>query len=275
MNRLLRISAILTSVILYSFISASQAKADIAAIRNSNTEVWGSVGGFFFNYKEQSYPPNIPDSEHGWTPSVDAGVSYMTNNNWFYALEGGVTFGTDHYNGSILNFRTGNYDIPFQTKTQETISRFDGKIGRGFALGNRVMLTPYGEIGFRYWDRNIDGMTEDYQNFDALGGLMLQVAATNRLIFTGYGSAGTTFGASMKASDINGTFNLGNFGMYKFGAKASYAFTPRWDIFTAIDYDSFRFMQSQTVNGVSFSAYEPSSRTEETTMRVGLGYHFK
>ena len=257
-------------------ISAPQAKADIQAIRNSDSEVWGSAGMSLFNYAEQIYAPNIPDSEHGWTPTIDAGVDYMTNSNWYYAFEGGVSFGSDHYNGSIFDFNTNHYDIPFQGSTNETIGNVDGKVGHGFALGSMVMLTPYGELGYRYWDRSLGaGQDETYHNFDMLGGLMLQVAPTSRLILTGYGSAGTTFGGNMHAQATGDTYDLGNFAMYKFGGKVGFDLTKRWEIFTALDYDAFRYMKSPTVFNTNFSSFEPSSKTEDTTLRVGLGYHFR
>ena len=272
MNRRLHIAATTLCTALCTLVFLpSPAKADISSIRSSNSEIWGSVGGSFLNYKEQLYAPDIPDSEHGWTPTIGAGLDYMTNNNWYFALEGSVSFGDDQYNGSYYDNNTGYYDIPAQTTTNETISKVDGKVGKGFALGSHVMLTPYAELGFRYWDRAIPGNTEDYQNFDMLGGLMFQVAPINSLILTAYGAAGTTFGAQMKSSLSGDTYDLGNSGMYKLGGKIAYLFTPRWDVFTALDYDAFRFMQSPVQNDGS---YEPSSKTEETTLRVGIGYHF-
>jgi len=252
---------------------SSQAKADIDTIRNSNSEIWGSAGTSLLNYNEDISTPNIPDSEHGWTPSLAVGVDYMGSRNLYFALEGSVAFGNDNYNGSLYDQNTGNYDIPYQSTTHETITNVDGKFGKGFALSNIVMLTPYVELGFRYWERNLGGGdVEDYQNFDTLGGLMFQIAPTNRLILTAYGSAGTTFAASMKANVTGDTYDLGSAGMYKVGGKIGYDLTQRLELFTTLDYDAFRYGQSPLQ---ADGTLEPSSHTEDTTLRVGLGYHFR
>jgi hypothetical protein len=257
-------------------VSPLPAHADIQTIQNSNSAIWGAVGTGFFNYKEPSSPPDIPDSEHGWNPSLAAGLSYMNNSNWYSAFEGNVAFGDDKYNGSTYDSNTGYYDIPYLGTTHETITNIDGKFGKGFSLGNSIMLTPYGELGFRYWDRNLGaGQVEDYQNFDVLGGLMLQIAPTNRLILTGYGSAGTTFAGRMKTDGLDN--NLGDASMYKIGGKVGYDLTQRVELFTTLDFDHFHYVKSPWQYDANLGGYimEPTSFTDDTTMRVGLAYHFK
>ena len=254
---------------------APQAKADIQAIRSADNEIWGSVGTSLFNYKEPAAKPDLPDSEHGWLPSLAAGVSMLnvgeTNgiipSNLYVAIDTNVSFGDAHYNGAYLGAPT----TPLQGTTNETIVNVDGKLGRGFALGYDAMLIPYGEVDFHDWRRDLGaGQVETYLNLNALGGAMLQIAPTNRLVLSGYAAAGTTLDARLKDSNGN-TFDLGNSGVYKVGGKIGFALAPRTELFTTLDYDHFHYVQSPPVGGF----YEPTSRTEDTTMRVGLGYQFR
>jgi hypothetical protein len=272
MSRYLQTNIRMAVIAVCALAFSSQARADVQTIRSSDNAFWGSVGTSFLNYQETITSPSIPDSEHGWIPSFAAGASVLTNSNLYLSLDGSYATGDAHYNGAQVNTLT-LAETPYQGTTRESISTVDGKIGEGFAFGNIMMLTPYVDLGFRYWDRNLgQGQVEDYQNFDALAGLMLQVSPTNRLVLSAYGSAGTTFSASMKASIDGNTYNLGSAGVYKIGAKAGFDVTPRVELFTTLDYDHFRFAQSS----LAADGYlEPGSGTEDTTARVGLAYHFR
>jgi hypothetical protein len=267
----MRISGTLLSICALMLIP-STGRASIQTIRDSNTEIWGSVGVSLFNYQELISAPDIPDSEHGWNPSLAVGMDYMSlKGNWYFASEFSDTFGNAHYNGSALDFATGNYDIPVQGKTKESMDSLDAKFGKGVVLGRSIMLTPYAEVGYHHWGRKLNSFqTEDYDNLDVLGGLMLQGTPIRRLILTGYVSAGPTLAPTMKTSGQ--TYSLGSTAMYKLGAKIAYDVTKQVELFTALDYDAFRYTQSPAQADGSF---EPTSKTEDTTLRVGVGYHFR
>ena len=180
-----------------------------------------------FNYKEPSTQPYLPDSERGWNGSIAGGASYLGASDLYLAAEASTAFGSDRYNGAYLNSPT----TPLQSTTSETIMNVDGKVGKGFAFGDMTMLIPYLELGYRYWGRNLGGgQVEDYQNLDALGGLMLQVSPMSKLTLSAYGSAGTTFAAEAISSPD--TFHLGDFGVYKVGGKAGYDLTQKVEVFT-------------------------------------------
>ena len=229
-----------------------------------NNEVWASAGASLFNYKEAVKP--LPDSEVGDLPSLAAGASYMTHENLYLSLDGSVSFGNAHYNGAYL----ASPSTPLESTTHETIASVNGKVGQGFFLSGNTMLIPYVDIGYRYWDRNLgSGQGEFYQNYDTLGGLMFQYTPVDRLLLSVYGSVGTTFGASMKTS--GNTYDLGGSAIEKVGGKIGYDLTRKVELFTTLDYDHFHYGKSP----VFASVYEPGSRTEDTTMRVGIGYHFR
>jgi hypothetical protein len=248
---------------------SSPVKADVAAIRDSNTAYWGSVGAQSLNYKEDVQP--IPDSEHGWLPSMAMGVTYMgKGSNAYLSLQGSVAAGDEKYNGALYNESSGEYDIPWSQSTHTVITSFDVKVGKGFVLTNSMMLTPYIDLGFRYWERDLgDEFVEKYHNYEALAGAMIQYAPTSRLVLTGYGAVGAILGAEMKAPV--GTFDLGSTAIYKLGAKVGYNLTPRWELFTSLDFDYFRFVRSDVVNGY----LEPSSFTTDAALRLGVSYHIR
>jgi hypothetical protein len=59
--------------------------------------------------------------------------------------------------------------------------------------------------------------------------------------------------------------------MYKFGGKIGYGLSKQIELFTTLDYDHFRYGQSPLA---ADSSSEPKSKTEDTTLRMGLGYRF-
>ena len=266
---------LLTLSILGAFVAFAQpARADMATLRSLDNGVWLSAGTSLLGYQEYIPPSDgLSDSEHGWLTSAAAGASTLLGgeghglaNNLYLAGEGSISFGNANYNGAYINS-----SVPLHSTTNETITTIDGKIGKGFALADSAMLIPYVELGYRYWKRDLGGgQVENYQNFDTLGGMMLQISPIDRLLLSVYGSAGTTLAARMQSPTDD--FNLGNAGMYKFGGKIGYGLTQHIELFTTLDYDHFRYAQSPIL---SDRYYEPSSQTSDTAWRVGLGYHFR
>lgn len=251
---------------------AVPAKADVATIRDSNNTIWGSMGGHLLNYKEPGDP--LPDSQHGWLPSFAVGVNYMGRSDLYLAADASVSIGEDHYNGAVYNSGTGEYDIPFDHDSRATISTVNLRAGKGFALGHNVMVTPYVDLGFRFWERDVVGYVEDYRNFEGLAGAMLQYSPVRRLTFTLYGEAGSTFGSEMESDSVE--FSLGNSVVYKVGGKVGYDISNRFQIFTALDFTHFHYTRSDWEQVDNYWwAYEPNSNTTGTTLRVGLAYHYK
>ncbi|MDD4616828.1 MAG: hypothetical protein PHW76_06935 [Alphaproteobacteria bacterium] len=256
-------AAIAAICYIIAFPHSVQASAD--AIRRNDRAIWGAFGYSFYNYKEPLSSPYIPDSDRGWLPSFSWGASIRTPRDLYLAAEGSVTYGDTIYRGAYLN----NPSTPLKATTGNTIWTGAARIGQGFELAD-TMLTPYVELGFRHWDRDFgDGGVENYENFSILGGLMVQYAPIESLVFTAYGSAGTTFLPTLHYAPY--TYDMASAGMYKAGIKLGYAFLPRAEIFAAFDYNFFRFLESNTAPD---GTYEPDSRTSETMVRVGIAYHY-
>jgi hypothetical protein len=244
--------------------SPNAARANVGTISDSNNAYWASVGTSMLNYKESVQP--IPDGQRGWIPSVGVGGSYMGNKGLYFALDSSVSFGNDHYKGSLI----ATPSVLHERTTQAVITTIDGKLGQGFILGQNTMIVPYVNVGFRYWDRKLSNLqVEDYQNFTVLGGAMLQYSPMDRLVLTTYGAAGMTLSAQMRTAGV--TYDLDSAGIYKLGGKIGYNLTQRLELFTSLDFDHFQYVKSSVNNGI----YEPSSFTSDAAVRLGLSYHIK
>jgi hypothetical protein len=234
------------------------------ALFHYNNEVWLSAGTSFLNYEESVKP--LPDSEHGWLPSIAGGGSFMATNNFYVSLEGSTAFGNAHYNGALF----ASPSTPITGTTHENITTGDAKVGQGFYLMPHMMLIPYVDLGYRYWKRDLSaGQIEDYHNFETSAGMIVEVEPADGLILSAYGSGGTTLASKMTAGSY--TYDLGDTGVYKVGGKVAVEMTRQIELFSTLDYEHFRFAQSPVVN----EALEPGSGTNDTTVRVGIGYHFR
>jgi hypothetical protein len=68
-----------------------------------------------------------------------------------------------------------------------------------------------------------------------------------------------------------GDFDLGGANIWKAGGSIDYAFTNRIHGNVGVDYTEFTYGQSPVGIGGFF---EPHSRTEDWTLRIGAGYSF-
>lgn len=239
------------------------ATADISSIYASNNAAWAAGGASLLNYKESVTP--LPNSQHGWLPSFSAGAGYIGQNGLYLAADGSLSDGNDVYHGSYQS----SPSVPIQATTHQTIASVAGKVGLAFVLSHSLLLTPYVDLGYRFWRRELQAdQIERYHHFEALAGALVQVSPVDRLVLSLYGASGGTFGGRMKTD--GDTFNLGSAAVYKAGAKAGFGITQRLEILTSMDFNHFRYVKSGLVNG----SFEPSSGTNETALRVGLSYHF-
>lgn len=250
------------------------AVADTSDIRKADTGVFLDAGALDLDYRETVGGATL-DSEKGWLPTIGVGLGLLaypnaTIPNLYLRLDGRASVGSTAYNGAICD--QFGFCTPYQSTTNDTIFSGSGKLGRAFAVGPSAMLTPYAEIGYRYWSRDLGGVGgygEVYQNWEAMAGLMVQYSPRSRWVLSLSGAAGTTFSASMQT--FGETFPLGNKLIWRAQGKAGYFLTERTDLSATIEYQSFGYGASPVdANGY----YEPDSTTHETTLLLGVGYHF-
>jgi hypothetical protein len=223
---------------------------------------------------------SVLDSETGnWIPGVSVTGSWM-----------GTFYGGVHpYAWGRVTWIEGTTDYtaaagPVTKNTDGAlIQDEDFRLGLGFEIARNIMLTPYAGIGWHKWGRDLSGpfgYHEDYSNGYAGGGLLLQVAPVRRLVLSVNGLVGSTFDASMTASQtINpvlpfsslSAFHLGSTTIEMVGGAADYQVNRVLHVNASVDYTHFGYGQSPPQLG---GLLEPSSRTSSLTVRAGFGIAF-
>jgi hypothetical protein len=274
--------AVLCSLITVALAAATlprPAVADVLDIRKADNALTLDAGASYLDYAE-TYAGTTLDTEKGWLPTVGLSFGMLAFPqapiaNLYLHLDARASLGSTYYNGGLCD-QFGNC-IPYQSNTNDQIFTGAAQIGRAFALGRVVMLTPYAEIGYRYWSRELTGTggyTEDYHNWDAMGGLLAQWSPVARWVLSLSGAAGKTFGADMSTSGITGAnenFALGSEITWRVQAKAGFRITERVELTSTAEYSTLSYGASAVdANGY----YEPDSTTHQTTLLLGIAWHF-
>lgn len=255
------------------------ARAWMNPILIANTQVGLSIVGQRVDYNETTPTDAHFSSEAGWLPGLQFGLSAMApigpiRNAYFMGaftwLYGRTEYGAS--GGPVTTDRSG-----------ANIAALDIRVGKGFDIAPDWMATPYLGVGYRGWERDLSnrsgpfGYSESYEHGYAGGGLLLQWAATDRIVLSASGLIGTTFAPKMTVAFNGGawvlpwTHDLGRSALYMAGLSVNYAMTREWHANAGIDYLSFRYGAS----GASPDGfYEPESRTSNWTVKAGFGYSF-
>ena len=200
--------------------------------------------------------------------------------------------------GIVGPYTPGNYGSAITTSGAQLID-YSARIGKGFEVTNTLLVTPYLELGRHEWKRTLsstiplvtipaglsNSSTETYTNYYYGVGAMAQISPIQNLVLTADAMVGNTFSSSMTVSGSssliasipigtnNGIYGLGNSVIYKLGTSADYAFTKAVHGNIGISYTAFSYGQSASA-GVNSQSYEPNSKTNYLTLKVGLGYAF-
>lgn len=249
-------------------------------IVTANNQVNFNVSGAYLDYLESSGSTRL-DSEKGWTPGLAVSGSVMTDlaiENLYLYGQLSWNKGNSNYVGSYMN---GQYGDVRQSDKAEIFNE-DFRIGKGFAMSDDFMVTPYLGLGARQWSRKITnpgGYREDYSHGYAGGGVMVQFSPGPGWVLSVNGLIGSTFAASMRTSLTAGgaaltpqTYNLGNAAIYMAGISIDRAITDTIHANVGVDYLNFRYGRSP-VSSLD-STYEPDSRTSQVALKAGLGFSF-
>ena len=220
-------------------------------------------------------PTGTLDTETGRVPGYALSISTMQDvwlGNDYIEAEYDHSSGNTNYVGGLI----GPPPTPYGSVTaisSATLINYSARYGKGFIVNDEFMLTPYAELGHHEWDRGVN-LGEVYtNNYYGLGALA-QYSPASKLVLSANVLAGSTFGSNIT---VNGAFSgvLGNSTLYKVGAGADYAFARNLHGNIGIDYTSFSYGISGVYPaGVNLVTWEPDSKTNYTTVKVGLGYAF-
>jgi hypothetical protein len=233
-----------------------------------------------FGYKEIGsaiFPPSgvALDTEGGWVPGVSVSFSLMHDlaglSNVYFSARYSYFNGETNYTGAFIG---GGPFGSVVAKDGATVNDVDVRLGKGFALGSDIMLTPFFGIGYQDWNRAVNA-GEDYTHEYYGAGLLLQVSPFSRLVLSADGLVGETFGSHIDVNFIAPSIpgfsaSLGDSTIYKLGLSADYAVTSFVHVNAGLEYENFSYGQYCCSAGFG----EPNSRTSNLTFRVGAGIAF-
>jgi hypothetical protein len=240
----------------------------------------------YFDYKEKLDDP-LKSNETGFLPGLHLTYSYQGVNNPLYGrLLFEYTEAKTDYDGST------QAGMPVKSKTDSRFNTWEGNIG--YTLKPRQTMLPiniafYTGFGYRYWNRGLGGQlpySEEYSwKYIPVG-----LRGTYRISEKWTGEVDVALWImfdpeiQVNFSDLDPNFNnpkksLGNTLGWKIEIPINYMFFNHWSLELAPSYEFYGFGKSDpftiTYAGVPvLSGYEPDSRTNIYSMRLGVKFHF-
>jgi hypothetical protein len=264
-------------------------------IVTSNNQIAIQFAATNFDYTETGDPARglsgTLDTESNWVPGVSVEFSLMRNwfvSNLYFDARHTYLDGSTDYKGSGYRYVDqvpARYSL--STTSGAVVNDFDFRLGKGFELQPNLMLTPYLGAGYHNWQRKVNG-GEEYSNGYVGGGLLAQWSPVNRLVLSAHGLIGSTFDSSISVSggyldsavlasaprSFSFSGPLGDSTIYRAGLSGDYALTGAIHLNAGVEWVDFKYGESAIYESDDYHSYEPNSSTQNTTVRVGVGYAF-
>jgi hypothetical protein len=242
----------------------------------------------YFDYKEDLPAPK-KSTEQGWLPGFYLGLDYNKRDDLYSKIFFEFSFGNLKYDGTTqlgtpIAFTDDNYQFLF---------RGEWDIGYNFAATKDIAIIPYVGYGYRYWSRGQATVTSTYSSYnekyywhyipvgiradiDISKKLAIEPNVGLRLMF--YGRM-TAYFTDLDPKYNDPEFKLGNRIGYYAEIPFKYKLSQVWSVVIKPWYEYSEIGQSDTVpvtyNGALNSyAYEPSSRTHQYGLNVGLVFSY-
>ncbi len=273
-----QVMILLSSVWVLALVTTPAGAATLnPTIREAATQLRLSAGFLHQDYVEDdSYglvPTSYLDKEEGSIPALAVDLSVVSAGGWVGKLHSLLAYGKTDYTGYLqrVELDQGQWTptfTPTTAETDNTIYDTRGNAGYMLALGTRATLTPELELGFTYWRRELQGTggyTETYGMIRYGGGLQLDIAATEQLVFTLEGIVGAENGY------INSDMldeSLGTNPYTRIAVGVDYRLTRRLHL----NLQAARIHYSFSESDVSSSGFiEPASTTTHVRVMAGVG----
>lgn len=157
------------------------------------------------------------------------------------------------------------------------------RYGNGYVIDSETMVTPYGELGYHKYRRTIGNGTpaaylETYTHYYYGIGVMGQVTPGDGVVLSANVLIGRTVAPGITVglpAPFGFSAGLGSSTLYRVGAAVDYALAPRLHASLGVDYMSWKYGASAShAAGFGIPLYEPDSRTNNATIKTGIGYSF-
>lgn len=260
-------------------LAASSAYAD-DAILNANNQVSLSGGIQNLNYKEISDIPAFSgtlDSEKGTQAAFGVSASRQGSifgiKDVYTSVSTSFAFGNTTYDGHMLDFAF----TPYQGTSKDFTSDVQLRIGKAFRFGGRsqFQVVPFVQYAFHYWNRNVASMyTEEYSHSAFGGGVLAQVAPTEKLVLSLDVAVSAMVGAQMETGGYPAA-KMESKPITQVGVGVDYAVTKHLHVNASYKYANYQYGRSPMVTNASgMTMYEPNSKTTQNLVMVGIGYSF-
>lgn len=229
-------------------------------------------------------PTGTLDTESGDVPGSAIFISTMTAiDNQYFEAQYDHSKGHTTYTGALMG---GSFGSVVSNSTALLVD-YSVRFGKGYIIDkvgpetilDPFMLTPYVEIGRHKWDRGVN-YGETYTNdYFMLGTLWQFSPVQSSLVISANVMLGTTLRSNIVVNSgpgLNGfSGSLGKSTIYKGELSADYAFAKHFHGNVGLEYTSFGYgMSAVYPAGGTLVEWEPDSRTNYTTLKLGLGYAF-
>ena len=254
----------------------AKSSTGISAIKNTNNAIGVQAISAYVNYTE-TVEGRISNAEQGYVLGFAINVSFMQDwllCNDYLAATYSQKNGNTNYTGSYIGSSQGYGSV--KQSSSAVLMNFSLRYGKGFALNDQVMATPFIELGSHQWDRNLGSYQETYTNRYQGLGLLGQVAMKNTFVLSVNAMVGNTVNSNISITGFPYSGGaLGDSTIYRLGISGDYAFTKSLHRNIGLDYTSFSYGQSTPTRVGRYVYYEPSSTSQHTTYKIGLSYNFQ
>ena len=227
-------------------------------------------------YPDRSLGAPYYDTENGWLHGVGGAITGMDSEEKLY-IHGSyqLVTGPVSYVGACGS--PGNLSA-CQGTSDARIGDGAFRLGKGFIAGEHVMLTPYAELGYHFWQRNLGPQQpqENYQHHTWSVGGMLQYAPfaphTSGMgtVITADLSVGKIYDSRINVPGELANAPLGQKPIIQMGVDIDWLLTSALSFFTGFHYTYFSYGQSPVQN----AAMEPISYTQFYTLSAGARLSF-
>ncbi|MDI1352375.1 MAG: autotransporter domain-containing protein [bacterium] len=266
----------------------------INSIASANNQAFASLGYSYTSYVEffnRELSDRRLNSEIIRDKELAIGIT-KTWHNWYSQFTLAASKGRSNYTG--LTQLAGVFGDSLKDITSNNMVDVGGRLGYQFDLTSKLALTPYGNLQYHHWFRNlppvhssygflVNPITENYQHYYYGMGLLGQWNVMSRLVLGAEGNYGSVYKPEMSSwnnvaiDDFTRTisyftvYDMQSKPYYELGLSMDFLLGKDWHLLAKVSETHFSYGRSIES---AFHSYEPDSDTCIINSSIGIGYSF-